>query len=222
LVILLFGPPGSGKGTQARLIAERCGIPAISTGDMFRAELQAGTPLGLAAKSIMAGGGLVSDDIVNGMVTNRISQPDCQNGFLLDGYPRTVPQAIFLDNLLKQKGFPPAKVIHLDVPASVLVPRITARRQCPACKAIYNLLHQPPAQDEVCDRDGAKLIQREDDREEVVIERLKAYETSTGPVVGHYASFGRYHRIDGTPTPAEIFREIESLLTSCESDTASA
>jgi adenylate kinase len=220
LVILLFGPPGSGKGTQATRIAERFGIPAISTGDMFRAELQAGTPLGLAARSIMASGGLVGDNIVNGMVTNRIGQPDCRSGFLLDGYPRTVPQAEFLDNLLKQKGFPPATIIHLDVPAAVLIPRLTARRQCPKCKTIYNLLHHPPACAGVCDLDGTALIQREDDREEIVRERLRAYETATGPIIGHYAGSGRYHRLDGTLPPEEVFRNIKSLLASGEADCA--
>ena len=220
MVILLFGPPGSGKGTQATRIAERFGIPAISTGDMFRAELQAGTPLGLAARSIMASGGLVGDDIVNGMVVNRIGQPDCRGGFLLDGYPRTVPQAEFLDNLLKGNGFPPATVVHLDVPAAVLIPRLTARRQCPKCKTIYNLLHHPPARDGVCDLDGTALIQREDDREEVVRERLKAYETATGPVTDHYAVSGRYHRVDGSLPPAEVFRKIESLLVSGVADGA--
>lgn len=211
MVILLFGPPGSGKGTQGRLIADRFGIPAISTGDMFRGEIQAGTPLGQAAKAIMDSGGLVGDDIVNAMVANRISQPDCHGGFLLDGYPRTVPQAQFLDKLLKEKGLPPATVIHLDVPAEVLVPRIAARRQCPQCKSIYNLLHHPPARDEICDLDGAKLIQRDDDREKVVEERLKAYRSATGPVVGHYVSTG-YHKIEGTRTPAGIFHDIESIL----------
>ena len=220
MVILLFGPPGSGKGTQATRIAGRFGIPAISTGDMFRAELQAGTPLGLAARSIMAKGGLVGDDIVNGMVTSRLAQPDCRGGFLLDGYPRTVPQAEFLDKLLKEKGFPPATVVHLDVPAAVLIPRLTARRQCPKCKTIYNLLHHPPAHDGICDLDGAALIQREDDREEVVRERLKAYDTATGPVTGHYAASGHYHRIDGALPPAEVFREIESLLASGVADGA--
>jgi adenylate kinase len=212
VVILLFGPPGSGKGTQSKFIAERFRIPAISTGDMFRAEMQADTPLGLAVKSIMAAGGLVGDDIVDAMVANRIGRPDCRNGFLLDGYPRTVPQAVSLDNLLGEKRFPPATVIHLDVPSAVLVPRLTARRQCPRCKTIYNLLHQPPARDGVCDLDGSQLIQREDDREDVIRARLKAYEESTGPVVDHYASTGAYYRIDGTRAPDEIFRQVESLL----------
>ncbi len=144
MILLLFGPPGCGKGTQAVYLAERFHIPAISTGEMFRAECKAGTELGKAACSILASGGLVGDDLVNGIVANRIARDDCKEGFLLDGYPRTVPQAIHFSALLRERGLPLPVVIHLDVPDEALVTRLTARRQCPECKQIYNALLQPP------------------------------------------------------------------------------
>src|SRR5262249_37005787 len=164
----LFGPPGCGKGTQAGFIANRFGVPAISTGEMFRAECKAGTDLGKQACTILAAGGLVGDEIVNSMVANRIAKSDCASGFLLDGYPRTVPQADFLASLLKNRGLPNPTVISMDVPGEALIERLTARRQCPQCKRIYNLLSQPPRSEDVCDDDGAVLFCREDDREEVI------------------------------------------------------
>jgi len=168
VVLLLFGPPGSGKGTQSRLITNWLGIPAISTGDMLRAEIQAGTPLGNAARSIMASGGLVGDDLVNEMLAHRVSQPDCNAGFLLDGYPRTVEQAEFLDRLLGARGLPKPIILHLDVPMDALVGRMSSRRQCPTCMRVYNLLQQPPLQSGVCDDDETPLITRKDDQEDVV------------------------------------------------------
>ena len=139
MIILLFGPPGCGKGTQAAFLVDRFQIPAISTGEMFRAECKAGTELGKMASAIMAAGGLVTDDITNGIVANRISQADCARGFLLDGYPRTVPQARNFANLARDKGLSAPIVIHIDVPEEPLVARLTARRQCPQCLRIYNL-----------------------------------------------------------------------------------
>jgi len=212
MVILMFGPPGCGKGTQAAFIASRYGIPAISTGEIFRAELKAGTPLGRQASSIMAQGGLVGDDIVNQMVASRIRQSDCSAGFLLDGYPRTAAQAGFLGNALRDNGFPQPTVIHLEVPANVLVRRVASRRQCPQCSRIYNLLSQPPQVHGKCDADGADLIRREDDREEVIQERLRAYQEQTGPVIAHYRD-GNYHLLDGDREPAEVQLAIENLLT---------
>lgn len=212
MVILLFGPPGCGKGTQGALIAQRLGFPSISTGEILRSEMRAGTPLGVAAKQIMESGGLVSDEIVNGMIRNRLQQPDCRKGCLLDGYPRTLAQAEFLDSLLKELGYPPPLVLFLDVPEDVLIARLTARRQCPVCGAIYNLLSQPPKQDNVCDHDGAALIQRDDDKEETIRARLLAYAQSTGPLVDYYAG-GNFHRLDGNRRPEEIQVDVDRILS---------
>ena len=174
------------KGTQAAFLADRFHIPAISTGEVFRAECKAGTGLGQAARAILSQGNLVGDDIVNAIVASRIARPDCENGFLLDGYPRTVTQAIFFASLLRQRGLPEARVIHLDVADDVLVARLTARRQCPACLRIYNLISRPPAVQGRCDDDSAELIAREDDREAVIRQRLCAYHELTGPILNWY------------------------------------
>jgi adenylate kinase len=211
VIVLFFGPPGCGKGTQASFIARRHGIPAISTGELFRAECQAGTPLGKQSCSIMAQGGLIGDEIVNRMVVNRIGKPDCLSGFLLDGYPRTKPQAEFFDGVLSEKGLPQPTVIHLEVRAETLVRRISTRRQCPTCLRIYNVLSQAPKTRDICDRDGVALIVRQDDTEAVIHQRLKAYEEITGPVIAHYRSAG-YHRVNGDRSPEEVLREIVSLL----------
>jgi adenylate kinase len=178
---------------------------------MFRSECKAGTKLGKLACSILSSGRLVPDEIVNQMLAARIALADCRHGFLLDGYPRTVPQAKFLGDLLGSRGLPAPEVIHLDVPAEALVARLTARRQCPNCKHIYNLISQPPRQPDICDADGAALVCREDDREEVIRQRLLAYDQLTGPVLEFYAGV-ECHRVDGTLAPAEVSRDIEMLL----------
>ncbi|HTT61686.1 MAG TPA: nucleoside monophosphate kinase [Bryobacteraceae bacterium] len=211
MIVLLFGPPGCGKGTQAALIAQHFHIPAISTGEMFRAECRAGTELGRLACSILKSGGLVGDTIVEQIVAARIQQPDCASGFLLDGFPRTLEQAVFLDALLRKLSLPKPIAIHLDVPAQVLVSRITARRQCGRCGRIYNMLSQPPKTGEICDDDQTPLIRREDDTEGVILARLKAYHDATGPVVAYYQN-GGCHRVDATGTPAVIWCAIERLL----------
>ncbi len=211
MIILLFGPPGCGKGTQGAVITQALGVPSISTGEIFRAELKAGTPLGNAAKEIMASGGLVGDDIVNGMVKGRLARPDCRDGFLLDGYPRTIPQAQFLDGLLRELGYPEPAILYLDVPDGVLITRLTSRRQCPSCGRIYNVLSQPPAREGVCDVDSAALIQRDDDKEEVIRARLRAYTEATGPLIDFYSK-RNFHRIDGNRRPEGIQRDIDSIL----------
>ena len=210
-MILLFGPPGSGKGTQSPAISRLLNIPAISTGEMLRAEVEADTPLGKQVQSILAVGSLVSDELVNDIVVSRITKPDCKNGFLLDGYPRTLSQAKFLDGQLTQLGFRPPTVFHLATPKSVLIERISSRRQCPKCGRIYNLLFKPPLRPGVCDDDGTKLIRRSDDSVEVVSARLEAYERQTTPIMVHYAG-GDYHSIPANRPPAEIFRDIEAIL----------
>ena len=211
MVILLFGPPGCGKGTQGAVITRQLGVPSISTGEIFRAELKAGTPLGNAAKEIMASGGLVGDDIVNAMVKGRLGQPDCRNGFLLDGFPRTLAQAQFLDGLLKELSYPEPTILFLEVADAVLIARLTSRRQCPACSAIYNVLSYPPQKEGVCDRDGAALIQRDDDKEEVIRARLVAYAESTGPLIGYYSSRD-FHTLDGNRKPEVVQIDVDRIL----------
>ncbi|HTX35460.1 MAG TPA: adenylate kinase [Bryobacteraceae bacterium] len=214
MLILLFGPPGCGKGTQAAYLAARFRIPAISTGEVFRAECKSGTELGRMASAIMATGGLVGDDIVNGMVANRLARPDCARGCLLDGYPRTIPQARFLADLADERGMPEPVVIHMDVPAELLVARLTARRQCPECRRIYNLLSQPPRVPGICDDDRAPLQTRDDDQECVIRRRLAAYHELTGPVLDWYGS-GVVHRVDAALSPEEVAQAIEQTLTAC-------
>ena len=211
MIVLLLGPPGCGKGTQASLIAHHYGIPAISTGELFRAECKAGTPLGKQSCSIMAQGGLVGDEIVNQMVVDRIGKPDCLSGFLLDGYPRTKPQAAFFDGVWSEKGLSEPTVIHLEVRAETLVRRISTRRQCPTCSRIYNVVSQAPKTRDICDEDGADLVIRQDDTEAVIHQRLKAYEEITGPVIKHYRG-DSYHRVNGDRSPEEVLREIVRLL----------
>ena len=203
MIFLLFGPPGCGKGTQAVVLASRLNIPAISTGEMFRAEHNAGTEIGKAACKLLAEGKLVSDELVNAMVVSRTGREDCANGFLLDGYPRTAPQAIFLSQLARERGWPEPVVIHLDVADELLVTRLTARRQCPTCLHIYNIVSHPPRVEGICDHDGAPLITRDDDREEVIRRRLRAYDELTGPVLKWYGPKSVI-TVDGSGTAAEV------------------
>ena len=211
MIVLLFGAPGCGKGTQAAELANRLEVPSISTGDMFRAECQAGTELGKRAQAILASGGLVGDEIVNQMVASRTAREDCEKGFILDGYPRTVRQAEFLDGMLKQRGLSDPLVVHLVVGEEALVERLTARRYCPQCRSIYNVRSQPPRMDGRCDRDGAALLTREDDHESVIRERLAAYEAATSPVLKWYGS-AKTHRIDGAQDAVSVAAAIERVL----------
>jgi adenylate kinase len=215
LIILLFGPPGSGKGTQGRLIIDwlKRGIPSISTGDMLRAEIAARTPLGLEAQSIIATGSLVPDALVNRILTSRISQPDCASGFMLDGYPRTVEQAEHLDSVLATRSLPLPIVIHLDVPTDVLVGRMISRRQCSKCGQMFNILSKRPKVAGRCDYDGAPLMVRKDDREEIIRARLRTYDDITRPVLSHYPG-DRYFQISGDRSTMYIFEEITHILES--------
>jgi adenylate kinase len=217
LILLLFGPPGCGKGTQGRLIIDWMrehhggAIPAISTGEMLRGEIAAGSELGRNVQAIMAAGALVPDDMINAALAARIEKPDCANGFMLDGYPRTVEQAGFLDGLLKQRGYDQPVVIHLDVPADVLVGRMVSRRQCSKCGRMFNVLSVRPKVEGRCDDDGAPLITRGDDQADVVRERLRTYNEMTRPVIAHYPS-ERYFQIMGDRSQAYIFEEITGIL----------
>jgi adenylate kinase len=213
--IVLLGPPGAGKGTQAKLIAQHYGIPHISTGDILRSNVARGTELGRKAKAVMERGELVSDDLVNGMVADRIKQPDCGRGFVLDGFPRTVAQAEWLDRELAEKAgsMRPTVVIDVDVSYNQLLQRLTGRRTCPVDGKIYNIYLQPPKEEGVCDVCGTQLFQRVDDTEEVISERLKSYERQTLPLEDFYRKQGRLRRINGEQPVeqvlAEMFRAIE-------------
>ena len=213
--IVLLGAPGAGKGTQAKLIAGHYGIPHISTGDILRSNVARGTELGRKAKAVMERGDLVSDDLVNGMVADRIEQPDCDRGFVLDGFPRTVAQAEWLDRELAGKAGNTRSTVVVDVDVSYnqLLQRLTGRRTCPVDGKIYNIYLQPPKEEGVCDVCGTQLFQRVDDTEEVISERLKSYERQTLPLEDFYRDQGRLRRINGEQPVeqvlAEIFRAIE-------------
>jgi len=211
---VFLGPPGAGKGTQARLVAGRLGIPHISTGDLFRENVQQRTPLGLAARSYMEKGELVPDELVNEMVRRRLGEPDCEQGFLLDGYPRTLQQAETLQEALREReGCGPPVVVNLGVSYTVIVQRLGGRRICPVCQRTYNLVSQPPLSDNVCDDDGAGLQQRPDDREEAIRERLAAYEARTAPLIEHYKAAGRFYEVDADRSPELIAEELFRVLS---------
>jgi adenylate kinase len=188
--LIFLGPPGAGKGTQAKRIARNLGLPHLSTGDMFRDHVSRGTELGLLAKPIMDQGGLVPDEIVLGMVAERLSRPDCANGFIFDGFPRTLPQAKKLDEVLQRGPWGKPLVVHFVVDAEKLIRRLTGRRTCSIGGEIYNVYDQPPKVAGRCDVDGGELIQRADDRPEVIRERLAAYDVQTRPLVDHYHNQG--------------------------------
>jgi adenylate kinase len=218
--VVLLGPPGAGKGTQAKRIMERYRIPQVSTGDILRFNVVQGTELGVAAKAVMARGELVSDDLVCEMVRLRLKEPDCKRGYVLDGFPRTAAQAGWLDALLDDRLFDNSRptrawpiVILMDVDYNQLLLRITGRRSCPTCGRIYNVHFQPPRVDELCDIDGSKLVTRNDDRLEVIQPRLAAYQEQTAPVADYYQRTGRLNSISGDrpmdEVTAEIFRIIE-------------
>ena len=212
--VIFLGLPGAGKGTQAREISKRLGIPHISTGEMFRENVEKGTPLGNIAKSIMAAGELVRDDLVNEMVRTRVRGEDCKKGFLLDGYPRTLAQAAALKDILKEIGQKDPVAINLRVSYNVVVRRLSGRRVCPVCNRTYNLISQPPARDVLCDDDGTPLQQRSDDHEEAVRERLSAYEAQTAPLMEFYTQTGRFFEIDADQSPLAISSGVSRLLQS--------
>jgi adenylate kinase len=210
--LILFGPPGAGKGTQAKKIAARYGIPQISTGDMIRAEIQRGSGLGQKAQEEIAAGRLVGDEMVNGLADARLRKTDCRRGFLLDGYPRTARQAAKIECLMESLGHRPT-VIEIKIGYNELIQRITGRRLCPKCGAIYNIHSHPPKITDVCDVCQARLVVRTDDREEVIGERLLAYERQTLPVFEVFRDKGeRIHSIDGTMAEDEISAQISELL----------
>ena len=220
--VILLGPPGAGKGTQSKQIVDRYGIPQISTGDLLRDHVARGTELGLEAKAIMARGGLVPDELMYGIVADRLREADCKRGFVLDGFPRTAAQAGWLDAFLEKEVFdnsedksekcPPPIVIQLLVDYNQLLLRLTGRRSCPTCGRLYNIHFQPPLVDELCDCDGSKLVIRDDDREEVISGRLAAYETQTRPVVDYYRAQRRLVAINADRTKEEITAHVFEVI----------
>jgi adenylate kinase len=210
--LILFGAPGAGKGTQAKRLEERLSIPQLSTGDMLRAEVRAGTALGKQAGELMQAGKLVPDEIVIGMIVERIKRPDCEKGFLLDGFPRTVPQGEALDRMLEGSGQKIDLVIGIEVPDSIIVNRIVLRRSCPKDGSVYHLETMPPKQAGVCDLCGTALVQRPDDNEEAVKERLSKFHRDTAPLKTLYGPRGLLKTVDGTRSPDEVTAAILSVL----------
>ncbi len=210
--LVILGPPGAGKGTQAERIIKKYNIPHISTGDIFRDNIKRETELGMTAKGYMDKGLLVPDEVVVKIVQDRLSEDDCKNGFLLDGFPRTVNQAVALDAELDKMGIKLDGVINIEADKDVLIERAIGRRVCPTCGATYHVKYNPPEEEGICDEDGSKLIQREDDVEETVATRIQVYLDQTMPLINYYGAQGLLLNIDGTKTIDEIFDEIVKAL----------
>jgi len=211
--LVLLGPPGAGKGTQAVRIAEDFELPHISTGDILRQAVRDETALGVEAKKIMDAGQLVSDDIMLGIIKERLTKPDAQRGYILDGYPRTLPQAEALDRLLGETAAPPVLAANIHVDNEELVKRIGGRRSCPKCGAVFNVHFKPSQKEGVCDNCGASgLIQRDDDKEETVRKRLEVYDCQTKPLLDYYAQ--RVAKVDGKGSPDEIYGKLAELIRS--------
>ncbi len=210
--IVMLGAPGAGKGTQAERIAEKYQIPHISTGDIFRANIKAGTELGKKAKSYMDQGLLVPDSLTVDLLMDRISQPDCKNGYILDGFPRTIPQAESLKAALSEKGESLDFAVNVDVPDENIVARMSGRRACPKCGATYHIVYAAPKQEGICDKCGAELILRDDDKPETVQNRLKVYHDQTQPLIEYYTGENILHTVDGTQDMEKVFEDIMNIL----------
>lgn len=210
--LVLMGLPGAGKGTQAAKIVDKYGIPHISTGDMFRAAIKEGTELGMKAKSFMDAGNLVPDEVTIGIVDERLNKSDCKDGFLLDGFPRTVAQAEALENILSKSERSIDYVLNIDVDKEQLMERLTGRRICKQCGATYHVIFNPPSQEDVCDKCGGELYQREDDNEETVKTRLEVNIEQSKPLLKFYEQKGYLRNIDGNRDIDEVFVDIDRLL----------
>ena len=210
--IVMLGAPGAGKGTQAERIAEKYQIPHISTGDIFRANIKEGTELGKKAKSYMDQGLLVPDSLTVDLLMDRISQPDCKNGYILDGFPRTIPQAESLKAALSEKGEALDFAVDVDVPDENIVARMSGRRACPKCGATYHIVYAAPKQEGICDKCGAELILRDDDKPETVQNRLKVYHDQTQPLIEYYTGEDILHTVDGTQDMEKVFEDIMNIL----------
>lgn len=210
--LILMGLPGAGKGTQAEKINETYNIPHISTGDMFRLAIKEGTELGKQAKSFMDQGNLVPDEVTIGIVKERLAKDDCKDGFLLDGFPRTIAQAEALQQLLTEMNEKIDYVIHVNVPKDKLVERLTGRRVCPTCGATYHVLYNPPKQEGICDKDGSKLDQRDDDTEETVKNRLKINIEQSQPLLDFYKEKNYLVDVNGDQDINQVFTDIQAIL----------
>jgi adenylate kinase len=210
--IIMLGAPGAGKGTQAIMISEKYGIPHISTGDIFRANIKAGTELGNKAKSYMDKGALVPDEITIGMLMNRIGEKDCDGGYVLDGFPRTIPQAESLTKVLKAAGGEVDFAVNIDVPDDHIINRMGGRRACTNCGATYHVKFNPPKTEGICDVCGSRLVQRDDDRPETVKNRLSVYHAQTQPLIDYYRKAGVLKEVDGTKDMDSVFQDIVKVL----------
>ena len=210
--IIIFGPPGAGKGTQAKKMVDFYGIPQISTGDILRANVREGTELGLAAKEYMDKGELVPDEVLIGIIKNRLKEKDCEKGFILDGYPRTIPQADALATILDEINKPIDVVLNLEVPDEELVERVSGRLMCGNCGASYHKTFNPPRKEGICDVCGGELFQRDDDKEEAVKNRLTVYKRQTQPLIDYYAKKSLLVSLDGTKGIDEVFEDIKAIL----------
>ncbi|MBP2645210.1 MAG: adk [Firmicutes bacterium] len=212
MYILLMGPPGAGKGTQAAKLVDRFSIPHISTGDMFRAAVKEGTPLGLKAKEFMDAGQLVPDSVTIGIVKERLAKADCQTGFILDGFPRTLEQAAALDSSLNELGIELERVVNITAPDDELVRRITGRRICKGCSATYHVVLNAPKVSGTCDKCGAELYQRADDQEATVAKRLEVYQDQTEPLITYYRDKGLYSEINGLQPIDKVLDDVVNSL----------
>lgn len=210
--VIMLGAPGAGKGTQAKLIAEKYGIPHISTGDIFRANIKNGTELGMKAKSFMDKGELVPDALTIGMLLDRVGQPDCKDGYVLDGFPRTIPQAEELDRALAERNEKIDFAVDVDVPDENIVKRMSGRRACLKCGATYHMEHIPPKKEGVCDSCGSELVLRDDDKAETVLKRLQVYHDQTQPLIDFYTRKGILRTVDGMRDMQDVFTAITGVL----------
>jgi adenylate kinase len=211
--IVLLGPPGAGKGTQAKMIADKLAIPHISTGDILREAVRKDSPLGREAKAIMDRGELVSDSLLAGIIIDRLCQSDCASGFLLDGYPRNISQSETLEKITAEKNiWDKVFALEICVPDGDIIDRLKSRRSCPSCGAVYNIISNPPKQDEICDNCSAKLQLRDDDREETVRQRLDIYHERTEPVIGYFKERNKHISVKGQGSPEDIFAAIMEKL----------
>ena len=210
--IIMLGAPGAGKGTQAERISEKYNLPHISTGDIFRANIKAGTELGVKAKAYMDKGQLVPDSLTIDLVMDRISQPDCNGGYILDGFPRTIPQAVSLTNALKERGGSLDFAINVHVPDENIVSRMSGRRACPGCGSTYHLVFAAPKQEGICDKCGSELVLRDDDKPETVKKRLAVYHNQTQPLIQYYGKQKILRTVDGTKDMEDVFQDITNIL----------